>query len=242
MEFEGKIAIVTGAGRGIGAAIAEKFFLEGANVAMVDYNPGEVKGREGSKNKTIIVQSDVASFADSQRVVNEVLKTFGAVHILVCNAGINRDSVIWKMEEEQWNTVIETNLKGCFNYIRAVAPIFKGQNYGKIVSISSINGLRGKFGQANYAASKAGMIGLVKSVAQELGKYNVNVNAIAPGLIETDMVKNAPDSVKEAALKETVLGRIGMPEDVAYTVAFLCSERARHITGEVIRVDGGQYI
>jgi 3-oxoacyl-[acyl-carrier protein] reductase len=146
------------------------------------------------------------------------------------------------MEESQWDEVIETNLKGYFNYIRAAAPVFKTQNSGKIVAITSINALRGKFGQANYSASKAGIIGLIKSVAKELGKYNVNVNAVAPGLIETDLVKNAPETIREMAQNESVLKRIGSPEDVAHLVTFLCSDKARHITGEVIKVDGGQYI
>ena len=167
---------------------------------------------------------------------------FGGIDILVNNAGINWDGVIWKMTEEQWDSVLNTNLKGCFNYIRAVAPVFREQQAGKIINITSINGLRGKFGQANYSASKAGIIGLTKSVARELGKYSVNVNAVAPGLIETDMMKNAEESVRAAALEDIVLKRIGQPDDVANMVAFLCTDLARHITGEVIKVDGGQYI
>ena len=162
--------------------------------------------------------------------------------ILVNNAGINWDGVIWKMTEEQWDSVIEINLKGCFNYIRAVAPIFREKKSGKIVNITSINGMRGKFGQANYSASKAGIIGLTKTVAKELGKYGINVNAVAPGLIETDMMKQATEKVRKMAIEEIVLKRIGLPEDVADVVAFMCSEMARHITGEVIKVDGGQYI
>jgi 3-oxoacyl-[acyl-carrier protein] reductase len=135
-----------------------------------------------------------------------------------------------------------TDLKGCFNYIHAVAPLFKEQGSGKIVNITSINGLRGKFGQSNYTAAKGGAIALTKTAARELGRYNVNVNAIAPGLIETDMVRQAPQQVRDLALAEIVLGRLGTPEEVAYVVTFLCSDRARHITGEVIKVDGGQYI
>jgi 3-oxoacyl-[acyl-carrier protein] reductase len=175
-------------------------------------------------------------------MVETVIKEFSGLDILVCNAGINRDAVSWKMTEEQWDEVIDTNLKGYFNYIRHAAGLFKSQNSGKIVCVTSINGLRGKFGQANYSASKAGIIGLVKSLARELGRSNVNVNAVAPGLIETEMMKQAPADVKEKALSEIVLGRLGTPEDVAHLVTFLCSDLARHITGEVIKVDGGQYI
>jgi 3-oxoacyl-[acyl-carrier protein] reductase len=164
------------------------------------------------------------------------------VDILVNNAGVNRDAVIGKMSEEQWDEALAINLKGYFNYIRAVAPLFKEQGSGKIVNITSINGLRGKFGQANYAAAKAGIVGLTKTVARELAKFNVNCNAVAPGLIETEMMKSAPEDVKQKALSEIVLGRLGAPEEVAWVVTFLCSEKARHVTGEVIKVDGGQYI
>ena len=147
-----------------------------------------------------------------------------------------------KMTEDQWDSVININLKGYFNYVRAVSPLFREQKSGKIVNVTSINGLRGKFGQANYSASKAGIIGLTKTVAKELGKYGVNVNAVAPGLIETDMMKQASEEVRKMAIEEIVLKRIGQPEEVANVVVFLCSELATHITGEVIKVDGGQYI
>jgi len=149
---------------------------------------------------------------------------------------------LWKMTEEQWDTVINTNLKGYFNYLRAVAPLMREQKYGRIVCLTSINGLRGKFGQANYSASKAGIIGLVKTAAKELGKSGVTVNAVAPGLILTDMMAKMPDEAKQASLNETALGRLGEPEDVAHVVSFFCSDLARHVTGEVIKVDGGQYI
>ena len=188
------------------------------------------------------VRADVANFDDAQGMVASVVKEFGRVDILVNNAGVNRDAVIWKMTEQQWDEALDINLKGYFNYIRAVAPLFKEQGGGKIVNITSINGLRGKFGQANYAAAKAGIIGLTKTVARELAKFNVNCNAVAPGLIETDMVKQAPEEVRQKAIAEIVLGRIGMPEEVATVVTFLCTEKARHVTGEVIKVDGGQYI
>jgi 3-oxoacyl-[acyl-carrier protein] reductase len=175
-------------------------------------------------------------------MTDTVVKEFGGLDILINNAGVNRDGVIWKMEEEQWDEVIAIDLKGTFNYIRAAAPIFKEQGSGKIVNVTSINGLRGKFGQSNYTAAKGGVNALTKTVARELGRSNVNVNAVAPGLIETEMVKQAPEKVREMALSEILLGRLGQPEEVAWVVTFLCSEQARLITGEVITVDGGQYL
>jgi len=157
---------------------------------------------------------------------------------------MNWDGVSWKMTEEQWDRVIEVNLKGYFNFTRQVAPLFKDQKSGKIINITSINGLRGKFGQTNYSASKAGIIGFTKALARELGAFNVNVNAVAPGLIETAMLRDsdARDKIVEMALNEIVLKRVGQPEDLAHVISFLASDRARHITGEVIKVDGGQYI
>lgn len=247
MNLEGKSAIVTGGSIGIGASIAVKLAECGANVAL-NYR----KHRDEAEailerivqmgRKGLLVQADISNFEDAAKMVESVINAFGRVDILVNNAGINWDGVIWKMTEEQWDDVLSVNLKGYFNYIRAVAPVFHEQKSGKIINISSINGLRGKFGQANYSASKAGIIGLTKTVARELGKYGVNVNVVAPGLIETDMMKNADESVRSAALEEIVLKRIGQPEDIANVVAFLCTDLARHITGEVIKVDGGQYI
>ena len=247
MMLEGKRAIVTGGSMGIGASIAKVLARQGANVA-INYRKHDTEARqvvaeiESLGRKGLAIKADVANFADAQRMVDEVKEKFGGLDILVNNAGINRDSVVWKMTEQQWDEVLDTNLKGYFNYIHAAVGIFREQKSGKIVNVTSINGLRGKFGQTNYSASKAGIIGLTKALARELGKSNVNVNAVAPGLIETEMMKDAPDSVKEAALAEIVLGRLGKPEEVAEVIAFLCSEAARHITGEVIRVDGGQYI
>ncbi len=247
MMLEGKRAIVTGGSMGIGASIAKVLARQGADVA-INYRKHDTEARQvvaeiESLGRTgLAIKADVANFADAQRMVDEVKEKFGGLDILVNNAGINRDSVVWKMTEQQWDEVLDTNLKGYFNYIHAAVGIFREQKSGKIVNVTSINGLRGKFGQTNYSASKAGIIGLTKALARELGKSNVNVNAVAPGLIETEMMKDAPETVKEAALAEIVLGRLGKPEEVAEVIAFLCSEAARHITGEVIRVDGGQYI
>jgi 3-oxoacyl-[acyl-carrier protein] reductase len=247
MDLQGKVAIVTGGSMGIGHAIALDLAAHGADVAInyrkhADEANAVVAEIEKVGRRGLAVQSDVASFADAQRMVDTVREKFGRLDILVNNAGINRDGVVWKMTESQWDEVLDTNLKGYFNYIRAAAPVFKEQGSGKIVNITSINGLRGKFGQSNYSAAKAGIVGLTKAVARELGKFSVNVNAVAPGLIETDMMKEAPQDVKDKTLAEIVLGRLGAPEEVAHTVTFLCSDYARHITGEVIKVDGGQYI
>ncbi len=247
MELEDKVAIVTGGSLGIGSAIASTLALAGCDVAL-NYRKHDEEAKaivqdiKAMGRKGLTVKADVSKTKDALRMVDLVVEELGRLDILVCNAGINMDSVIWKMTEEQWDTVISVNLKGYFNYARAVAPIFKEQGHGKIVNITSINGLRGKFGQSNYSASKGSIIALTKTLAKELGKYNVNVNAVAPGMIGTEMMLKLPEEWKQKAVDETVLGRIGTPEDVANVVVFLCSEKAKHITGEVIKVDGGQYI
>jgi 3-oxoacyl-[acyl-carrier protein] reductase len=247
MELEGKVAIITGGTRGIGRAIVLDLAKNGADIAL-NYRKSADLAKElaetiqGMERRALIVQADVSSFDDAQAMVQKVLDEFGRVDILINNAGMNWDGVVWKMTEEQWDQVINVDLKGTFNYTRAVTPIFREQGSGKIVNITSINGLRGKFGQTNYSAAKAGVIGFTKACARELGRSSVNVNAVAPGLIETEMVKEAPEKVREMALAEIVLGRLGLPEEVASVVTFLCTEKARHITGQVIQVDGGQYI
>ncbi|MBI2264120.1 MAG: beta-ketoacyl-ACP reductase [Armatimonadetes bacterium] len=247
MDLTGKTAFVTGGSAGIGRAIVLALAREGAHVAFT-YRKREQEARvvaslaEGAGVKAQTYSVDVADLEQVESAVKAAMKAFGTVDILVNNAGINQDGVIWKMSPEQWDAVLDTNLKGCFHTIRTLSPHFRERSTGKIVNITSINGLRGKFGQANYAASKAGIIGLTKSVARELGRFGVNVNAVAPGLIETDMVAQMPQEAREQSLREIVLGRLGRPEDVASVVVFLCTEKARHITGEVIKVDGGQYI
>jgi len=247
MELEGQVAIVTGGTRGIGRAIALDLAANGADVVLNYRKSADLAAElaetiRGMGRRALVVQADVSSFSDAQVMVQAVLDELGHIDILVNNAGMNWDGVVWKMSEEQWDRVIEVDLKGTFNYTRAVTPLFRQQGAGKIVNITSINGLRGKFGQSNYSAAKAGVIGFTKACARELGRSSVNVNAVAPGLIETEMVKEAPASVRDMALAEIVLGRLGLPEEVAYVVTFLCTEKARHITGQVIQVDGGQYI
>lgn len=249
MLLEGKNAIVSGGSQGIGAAVSIEFAREGANVCLLyrkhedEAKRIETEIREMGR-KAIAVQCDISSFADAERVVKTALDEFGRIDILVNNAGMNWDGVSWKMTEEQWDRVIEVNLKGYFNFVRHVAPLFKDQKYGKIINVTSINGLRGKFGQTNYSASKAGIIGFTKALAKELGAFNVNVNAVAPGLIETAMLKESEsrDKIIDMAMGEIVMKRVGEPEDVANVVAFLASDKARHVTGEVVKVDGGQYI
>lgn len=247
LGLKGKGAIVTGGSVGIGSAIALELAREGVDVA-VNYRRHDSEAAavvaqiEKLGRKGLAVKADVSRYADAEQMVSQVAAAFGGFHILVCNAGITSDAVIWKMTEAQWDQVIAVNLKGYFNYNKAAAMVFKEQKYGKIVNISSINGLRGKFAQANYAASKGGEIAMSKSLAKELGRFNVNINCIAPGMVLTDMMQKIPMEFQAKALDETVLGRFAAPEDVAHLVAFLCSDLSRHITGEVIKIDGGQYI
>jgi 3-oxoacyl-[acyl-carrier protein] reductase len=249
MLLEGKHAVVTGGSQGIGAAISLELAREGADVCLT-YRKHEAEARHYEEQiramgrKALALQCDIASFKDAETVVKEALGAFGSLEILVNNAGMNWDGVSWKMSEEQWDRVLEVNLKGYFNFTRHTAPVFKDRKYGRIINITSINGLRGKFGQSNYSASKAGIIGYTKAVAKELGAFSVTVNAVAPGLIETAMLKesDARDKIVDLAMGESALKRVGQPEDLAYLVAFLASDKARHITGEVIKVDGGQYI
>jgi 3-oxoacyl-[acyl-carrier protein] reductase len=247
MNLEKKNAIVTGGSVGIGCTIVPALAGAGANVALNYRRHAEeanavVSDVEKMGRRGLAIKADVASFQEAEAMIERVVEEFGSVDILVCNAGINRDGVIWKMSEEQWDQVIDTNLKGYFNYIRAVAPYFREQKHGRIINITSINGMRGKFGQSNYAASKAGIIGLTKTVARELGSSQVTVNAVAPGMIMTEMAKQLEQKWLDIATAETALNKLGRPEDVADLVVFLASDLAGHITGQVIAVDGGQYM
>ena len=239
-----KVALVTGGAGGIGAAIVDALAAEGCAVAVVDRTrAGQTRATcEKSGRPPLVLEADVRVYAEAPAVVARVVTHFGGLDILVCCAGITRDGVSWKLAESAWDDVIDVNLKGCFNYARAAAPALRARGGGRIVNIASINGMRGRFGQANYAASKAGMIGLSKTLARELGAFGVTVNVVAPGLTETSMTQELGEERLQAALNETVLGRLCAPADVADAVVFLCSARARQITGEVLRVDAGQYI
>jgi len=247
LALKGKVALVTGGSRGIGAAIALELGRQGCHVAVtcrgqVEAAEAVAKQIQGFGGRTLVAKADVADFKESQKVVDTVIKELGGLDILVCNAGITMDGVIWKMTEEQWDKVIDTNLKGYFNYNRAAVAHMKDRKWGKIVNLSSINGLRGKFAQVNYSASKGGIIAMSKALAKEVGKFGINVNVVAPGMVSTEMAEHIPVEFINLAVKETVLGRVAEAEDVANVVAFLCSDRSRHVTGEVIKVDGGQYI
>lgn len=244
MDFTNKTAIVTGGSRGIGLAIAAKLAKGGANIAILyvgDESEGIKAKEELSQYGTKVEQyfCDVSDFDASKQVVDKVIEEFGGVDILVNNAGITRDKLILNMEEKDFDAVIGVNLKGTFNMIKHTYKHFMKKRYGRIVSTSSIVGLNGNAGQANYSASKAGIIGLTKSVAKELAGRGVTANAVAPGYIGTDMTNVLPEKVKESMKAQIPAKRIGTPEDVAKVVAFLCSDEAAYVTGEVIRVDGG---
>jgi 3-oxoacyl-[acyl-carrier protein] reductase len=247
IDLKGKVAIVTGGSRGIGAEIVKSLARYGADVAF-NYVKSEDKAMalvrevEAIGRKSLAVKCDVVELADAEKMVEQVKSSLGGVHILVCNAGVNWDGVLWKMTAEQWSRVISVDLTGTFNFMRACVPSFREQSYGKIINITSINGLRGKFGQTNYAAAKSGVHGLTKAAAKDLGKSGINVNAIAPGFILTEMGEAMPDEFKKIAIEESALKRAGLPEDIANLAVFLASDMAKHITGEVIKVDGGQYI
>ena len=241
-DLKGKTAIITGGSRGIGAGIAEKFAAYGANVAII-YNGNlekatEVKQKvESLGTKCEIYKCNVASSEECKTIVKNIVSDFGGFEILVNNAGITKDNLLVMMEDEEFDAVIDTNLRGCFNMIKACSRTFIKKKYGKIINISSVSGLMGLAGQANYSASKAGVIALTKVTARELGGKNVCCNAIAPGFITTDMTKDLDSS--EEFLKSIPKARLGAPEDVANLAAFLASSMSDYITGETIRVDGG---
>lgn len=239
-----KIAVVTGASRGIGRSIAIALAKQGATV-VINYCGSQERAQEVKAcieqdgGKAVCRQCDIADFEQSQVFMKDIITEFGKIDILVNNAGITKDGLIVKMSEEDFDMVLNTNLKGAFHCIRFASRQMMKQRSGRIINIASVSGVLGNAGQANYAASKAGVIGLTKSVARELSSRNITVNAIAPGFIDTDMTKELPESVKEKACTQIPLGCFGKVEDVAETVVFLASEKAGYITGQVIHVDGG---
>lgn len=252
-DLRGRCALITGGATGIGRAIALELAQHGAHIAFNYYDSGDGRARADAERTAAELRQcevqvfyracDVRDPDDVARLVADTVEALGGLHILVNNAGIGRDRALWRMTDEQWRDVLDTNLTGAFHMIRAVAPIFRKQQFGKIVNISSVHGLRSEFGLANYSASKAGLLGLTRSAAVELGPSNINVNAVAPGYIRTTRLTDAvPAEVLDRAREKSVLGRLGDPQDVAHVVVFLCSELARHITGVVVPVDGGHLL
>lgn len=242
--LDGKTAIITGASRGIGKAVALKFASEGANVAFTCTSLSD-KALEVEKElnalgvKAKAYASDAADFDATHQLVQEVIKDFGKVDILVNNAGITRDGLMMRMNEEQWDAVINTNLKSAFNFIHALTPVFMKQKSGNIVNMSSVVGVSGNAGQANYSASKAGLIGLTKSIAKELGSRGIRANAIAPGFISTDMTGVLADDVKKRWIEQIPVRRIGEAGDIANVTVFLASDLSSYMTGQVLNVCGG---
>jgi len=235
-----RVVLITGGMSGIGLATAAAFQRAGDCVSIVDVAESPAGKETVAKSGGRYFAADVSDFARAQAVVEELAAGDGRLDVLVNNAGIARDHVLWKTSEADWDAVLGVHLKGAFNYLRAAAPVLRRQQGGKVVNVSSINALRGKTGLANYAAAKAGLLGLTHVAARELGPANVNVNAVAPGWVETPLTASYPAEVRGQALRETALGRLGKPEEIADVIFFLCSEQARHITGQVIVVDGGQ--
>jgi 3-oxoacyl-[acyl-carrier protein] reductase len=243
MEFKDKVVIVTGSTRGIGKAIALEFARKGAHLVISGRNQELVEkvatemGTLGSE--AIGVAADVSVSAQAKNLIDATLEKFGRIDVLVNNAGVTRDNLLMRMSDEDWDAVIAINLKGAYNCIKAATRTLMKQRSGRVINITSVVGQMGNAGQANYAASKAGMIGLTKSVAKELASRGVLVNAVAPGFIDTDMTSELPDSAKEGLMGAIPLARLGQAEEVAHAVLFLASEGANYITGQVINVDGG---
>ncbi len=246
-ELAGKVALVTGAGRGIGRGIAKKLAAQGALV-LVNYNSSGQKAREAAEEivraggRAECIGCDVSDFTACGSMVETIMERYGHVDILVNNAGVTRDSLIMRMSEEDYDRVMDINLKGAFNTIRHLSRYFLKQRSGKIINISSVSGVMGNAGQANYSASKAGLIGLTKSVARELASRGICVNAVAPGFIDTEMTRALSEKAKETGVAAVPMGRMGSVEDVAELVAFLAGDRSDYITGQVICVDGGMAI
>lgn len=246
-SLKGKTAVVTGASRGIGKAIALRLAELGANI-VINYRSNSssieelIKEISEKGSKAIAIQGDVSIFSEAEGIMKKALETFGTIDILVNNAGITKDGLIMRMKEQDFDKVIEVNLKGAFNCLRHVTPIMVKQKGGRIINISSVVGVSGNAGQVNYSAAKAGLIGMTKTAARELASRGINVNAVAPGFIQTDMTEVLSDKVKESTLNNIPLKKFGRAEDVANAVAFLASSNSDYITGQVIHVDGGMVI
>ena len=236
ISLQDRIALVTGGSGGIGSAIVRLYRQAGATVVSVD-RPG-IAPPEGA----VSIACDLADRAAIASMTEDVARRFGRLDILVHCAGVTRDAVVWKMAPDDWEQVMRVNLDSAFHLLRGTAELLRAAANASVVFVASINGERGKFGQANYAASKAGLIGLGRTAARELGAFGIRVNMIAPGMIATQLAAGLPDDVRERAREESVLGRLGQPEDVAYAALFLASALSRHVTGQVLRVDGGQLI
>lgn len=245
MRLKDKVAIITGSGQGIGEGIAHKFAGEGAKVVLVDVNESQIKKVEQDIKEqggiALALVGDVSSAADMKDLVAKVVQEFSTVDIVVNNAGITRDALVHKMTEQQWDMVINVNLKGTFNLCQAVAPILREKGYGKIVNVSSAARF-GNVGQTNYAASKAGVVGLTRALAKELAPKQVNVNAVAPGFIETEMSKKVPEDILKALIKNIPMLRQGTINEIANTCVFLASDESSFINGQIIHVDGGRFM
>lgn len=244
MSFEGKIAIVTGGSRGIGRSISEILAQRGAKVVIADIQEdlaqktaAEIFTSTGQPCSSVLV--DVSNLESAGKMVEHALQEFGKVDILVNNAGVTRDNLIVRISEKDWDMVLDINLKGAFNCSKSVVRSMMKQHYGRIINISSVSGLAGQAGQTNYSASKAGLIGFTKALAREVASRQITVNAVAPGFVPTSLTEDLPEELKQWMLNVTPLGRMGKPEEIAYAVAFLASDEASFITGQVLSIDGG---